>query len=254
MKRKPANPDSPYAGWTDAADVPPGAIDAATPAAAWPDAPPASTAEQSTTVTGWTGPPSAPAEPGYAESFDVSRPLGEKNPEAVIASALLDEPQSEGLRYLLNYATKSIRKNRGVSEPDRDDLLHDIYMEWWVCVGFEVTALPKLLDAESEERRSLRESIYRVFGRYRYHQSAHRTEDLAEDQCPDPTTIDRSDFTLDLDNWLKHLPDLEAKIIDLYYFQHKTMEEIGAEIGLAKQRVSEIHKRALSRHPDGAVL
>ena len=48
------------------------------------------------------------------------------------------------------------------------------------------------------------------------------------------------------------LPDLEAKIIDLYYFQHKTMDEIGVEIGLAKQRVSEIHKRALSKHPDAA--
>jgi RNA polymerase sigma factor (sigma-70 family) len=188
----------------------------------------------------------APAE---TERFDVN-PTGPVPSAPVIASALLNEPQQEGLRYLFNYANKSIRKNRGVSEQDRDDLLHDIYMEWWICTGFEVAALPKLLDTDSPERQTLRESIYRVFGRYRYHQTAHRTNELGESDAIVGDADSARDFALDLNRWLTSLPDLEAKIIDLYYFQHKTMDEIGAEIGMAKQRVSEIHKRALSKHPD----
>jgi len=203
---------------------------------------------------GWTDEAAAPRSPGeapYGERFDVGAPSGPPPSAPVIASALLNEPQQEGLRYLFNYANKSIRRNRGVSEQDRDDLLHDIYMEWWICTGFEVAALPKLLESESPERRSLRESIYRVFGRYRYHQTAHRTNELGEsDALATGAAEDARDFALDLKKWLNGLPDLEAKIIDLYYFQHKTMDEIGAEIGMAKQRVSEIHKRALAKHPD----
>ena len=120
--------------------------------------------------------------------FDIAGPVADEKPAPIIASALLDQPQQEGLQYLLNYANKSIRKNRGVAEQDRDDLLHEIYMEWWVCVGFEVAALPRLLESESTERRSLRESIYRVFGRYRYHLTSRRTEELDAGDCLDPSS------------------------------------------------------------------
>ena len=196
-----------------------------------------------------------PDSTGYGDRFDIGPSPGATPSAPVIASALLNQPQQDGLKYLFNYASKSIRRNRGVSEQDRDDLLHDIYMEWWICTGFEVASLPKLLETDSTERQSLRESIYRVFGRYRYHQTAHRTGDLENDELlaiHDPQGT--RDFSLDLKNWLATLPNLEAKIIDLYYFQHKTMDEIGAEMGLAKQRVSEIHKRAIAKHPDAKDL
>ncbi|HEX3314547.1 MAG TPA: sigma-70 family RNA polymerase sigma factor [Gemmataceae bacterium] len=217
----------------------------------WPIAAPES-AFESRPETVSRGTPSETPDTLASGGFDVAGPVADEKPAPIIASALLDAPQQEGLKYLLNYANKSIRKNRGVAEQDRDDLLHEIYMEWWVCVGFEVAALPKLLASESPERQSLRESIYRVFGRYRYHLTARRTEELDAGACLDPETLAEGnrDFVLDLDAWLGQLPTLEAKIIDLYYFQHKTMEEIGAELGLAKQRISEIHKRALSRHPN----
>jgi RNA polymerase sigma factor (sigma-70 family) len=215
----------------------------------WPIAGPAL---ESRPETVGRGAPSELPDTLASGGFDIAGPVADEKPAPVFASALLDTPQQEGLAYLLNYANKSIRKNRGVAEQDRDDLLHEIYMEWWVCVGFEVAALPRLLESESPERQSLRESIYRVFGRYRYHLTARRTEELDATQCLDPDTAGPGgnlDFVMDLDAWLGKLPTLEAKIIDLYYFQHKTMEEIGAELGLAKQRISEIHKRALSRHP-----
>ncbi len=218
------------------------------------DVPPSAPAQPTPPLAiGWTDEATAPpaeGEAAYTDRFDVAAPGGIAS-APVIASALLNEPQQEGLRYLFNYANKSIRKNRAVSEQDRDDLLHDIYMEWWICTGFEVASLPKLLETDSPERQSLRESIYRVFGRYRYHQTAHRTNELNDaDALAGDAPENTRDFALDLKRWLTSLPELEAKIIDLYYFQHKTMDEIGAEIGMAKQRVSEIHKRALAKHPD----
>lgn len=241
--------------------VPPSAFAAGWAAAPVPETPLDAMRIEPETVS--AAPPSAPSVSvalanettsfgeGFTERFDVAGEQSTVVSTPVIASALLNEPQQEGLRYLFNYASKSIRKNRAISEQDRDDLLHDIYMEWWICSGFEVAALPKLLDSESSERQSLRESIYRVFGRYRYRQSAHRTAELAEgDAFSDDTPEMTRDFSIDLQKWVDSLPSIEAKIIDLYYFQHKTMDEIGAEIGMAKQRVSEIHKRALAKHPD----
>jgi RNA polymerase sigma factor (sigma-70 family) len=243
-----ANPSA-YAAWAPpSSEVPLDAMRVSPPSAAdWPMA-----GSEFETRAETVGRGAASEEPDTLASggFDIAGPVADEKPAAIIASALLDPPQQEGLNYLLNYANKSIRRNRGVAEQDRDDLLHEIYMEWWVCTGFEVAALPKLLETESAERQSLRESIYRVFGRYRYHLTARRTEELDPGACLDPETIgDNRDFVMDLDMWLGKLPQLEAKIIDLYYFQHKTMEEIGAELGLAKQRISEIHKRALARHP-----
>jgi RNA polymerase sigma factor (sigma-70 family) len=249
-KTPDASPHSAYAaGWSmpESPEVPLEAMHIADePAASYPaPSPPIAFG-----LTDEATAPPAPDDAAYADRFDVGPPSGPPPSAPVIASALLNEPQQEGLRYLFNYANKSIRKNRGVSEQDRDDLLHDIYMEWWICTGFEVAALPKLLDSESPERQSLRESIYRVFGRYRYHQTAHRTNELGEGDALAEDPNGARDFAIDLKKWLTSLPDLEAKIIDLYYFQHKTMDEIGAEIGMAKQRVSEIHKRALAKHPD----
>lgn len=236
-----ASPPAFAAGWA-ADSAPPVPLESMriddTPAGPAPEAPPVPPV-----ALNWADAPPA-------ERFDI----GSEGPPAsapVIASALLEPEQQDGLRYLMNYANKSIRKNRSLSEQDHDDLLQDIYMEWWICTGFEVAALPKLLQTDSPERQSLRESIYRVFGRYRYRQTAHRTADLNDGDAVDaPLAEDARDFALDMNRWLDNLPDLEAKIIDLYYFQHKTMDEIGAETGLAKQRVSEIHQRALAKHPD----
>ena len=118
------------------ADEPPPALPAPTPPIAF----------------GWTDEATAPPaqdDAAYTDRFDVGAPSGAEPSAPVIASALLNEPQQEGLRYLFNYANKSIRKNRGISEQDRDDLLHDIYMEWWICTGFEVASLPKLLETDS---------------------------------------------------------------------------------------------------------
>src|SRR3954470_19212270 len=57
----------------------------------------------------------ADAAPGLAADLAERFDIGSEGPPAsapVIASALLEPEQQDGLRYLMNYANKSIRKNR----------------------------------------------------------------------------------------------------------------------------------------------
>ena len=41
------------------------------------------------------------------------------------------------------------------------------------------------------------------------------------------------------------LPSKERKLIKMYYFQNKTLEEAGADLGLSKSWTSRLHARAL---------
>ena len=42
------------------------------------------------------------------------------------------------------------------------------------------------------------------------------------------------------------LPDKEKQLIMMYYFQNKTLEEVGGKLGLSKSWTSRLHARALS--------
>lgn len=44
---------------------------------------------------------------------------------------------------------------------------------------------------------------------------------------------------------IESLPDKERKLIKMYYFQNKTLEEAGGELGLSKSWTSRLHARAL---------
>lgn len=44
---------------------------------------------------------------------------------------------------------------------------------------------------------------------------------------------------------IESLPDKERKLIKMYYFQNKTLEESGADLGLSKSWTSRLHARAL---------
>ena len=45
---------------------------------------------------------------------------------------------------------------------------------------------------------------------------------------------------------IEELPEKERKLIKMYYFQNKTLEEAGAKFGLSKSWTSRLHARALS--------
>lgn len=44
---------------------------------------------------------------------------------------------------------------------------------------------------------------------------------------------------------IESLPDKERKLIKMYYFQNKTLEEIGQQLGLSKSWTSRLHARSL---------
>ena len=44
---------------------------------------------------------------------------------------------------------------------------------------------------------------------------------------------------------IESLPDKERKLVKMYYFQNKTLEEAGADLGLSKSWTSRLHARAL---------
>lgn len=44
---------------------------------------------------------------------------------------------------------------------------------------------------------------------------------------------------------IESLPDKERKLVKMYYFQNKTLEEAGEDLGLSKSWVSRLHARAL---------
>lgn len=45
---------------------------------------------------------------------------------------------------------------------------------------------------------------------------------------------------------INDLPAVEKKLVKMYYFQNKTLEEVGEELGLSKSWTSRLHARALS--------
>ena len=44
---------------------------------------------------------------------------------------------------------------------------------------------------------------------------------------------------------IESLPDKERKLVKMYYFQNKTLEEAGTDLGLSKSWTSRLHARAL---------
>lgn len=44
---------------------------------------------------------------------------------------------------------------------------------------------------------------------------------------------------------IESLPDKERKLVKMYYFQNKTLEEVGVDLGLSKSWVSRLHARAI---------
>ncbi|MBI2571517.1 MAG: sigma-70 family RNA polymerase sigma factor [Candidatus Schekmanbacteria bacterium] len=46
---------------------------------------------------------------------------------------------------------------------------------------------------------------------------------------------------------IEELPDKERELIRLYYYEEKTLQEVGEELGLSKSWVSRLHSRAVER-------
>src|SRR5207253_9526555 len=123
-----------------------------------------------------------------------------------------------------------------------EDLVHQIYLEWRQQIAAQNGELNHLLDRNSAERQALRKTVRRVLDHARYESAKERRLTELND-APAPSKVEEEDW-LDLRiDWNSNGALLSAqsrKMLELRR-EGKTFEEIGADMGLAKQRVSEMY-------------
>jgi hypothetical protein len=161
----------------------------------------------------------------------------------------LDPKAQLGFERLQAYAWSSIYRaeaQRGMRFVDPEDIVHDIYVEWRkLVVRPEDEALSNLLDDASEEMSVLRTAVARVIARTRYRQNKWTRRVDVQDLVKDAPALSHrgEQERVDWEDWWKtllaKLTPQEKQILELRK-QEKTFAEIGAEMGMAKQRVWEI--------------
>jgi RNA polymerase sigma factor FliA len=83
-------------------------------------------------------------------------------------------------------------------------------------------------------------------------QSELRSEDLCErlSSAPEDTPYYaclRSEMKELLQRIIAELPEKDRQTLALYYFEERTMQEIGDALGISESRVSQIHSMAVNR-------
>lgn len=170
------------------------------------------------------------------------------------------DPVAEGYLYLCNYARTAIHAAQRRAGPlsDHDDIIQQICLEWLQKAGPPQEAFPRLLDKLPAEMQLLRETVSRVIARAIYQQrKGRRMADLID--CPAPTRTAEQDwveFQSDCTQGVGRLSPLEWQILECRR-QGKTFAEIGADLGIARQRVWEVYHEVETRlrkiyaSPDG---
>jgi RNA polymerase sigma factor (sigma-70 family) len=160
------------------------------------------------------------------------------------------ESDLQGLHFLCHYTRKAIRNDeaRFGTLPDHDDVVHQVFVDWWEQVGPGQQVFDTLLQKDSLARTVLRKTVRRVLDHLRYEQNrGKRTVELFDIPAPDQG---REHEWIDLQlDWAQGGvgPGPRAKqILDLRR-QGMTFEEIGSEMGLLKQRVCELYNAAVEQ-------
>lgn len=198
----------------------------------------------------------------FADADSVARllatPAGEPSPDAISApaaktanrSTAATPTQIEGWHFLHNYTRKAIRNEEQRFGPlrDREDLVHQVFVEWREQVGENDQALGQLLNKDSRERLVLRKTARRVLDHARYVRDRDgRMEDLSDQ--PAQTNAAESEWRelqIDVSQGAGNLDERERQLLELRR-QGMTLDEIGAEVGLAKQRVCEAFVAIIDR-------
>ncbi len=77
---------------------------------------------------------------------------------------------------------------------------------------------------------------------------------ISDDRLPNPdATIDSSRMGQRLRAAIQSLPDRERRLMDLYYYSSKNLEEAGQEMGLSKSWACRLHARAIQLLRDAMV-
>ena len=159
------------------------------------------------------------------------------------APAPTADAETAGWRFLVNYTRKSIANDeaRYGPLPDHDDIVQQTYLMWRQQTGPETTAWNSLFDKDSPERGVLRKTVRQVLDRVRYElRRQQRTLKLYDQAMPaKPLEQDWLDLQIDWDQGDGGLGPRERQALELRR-QGMTMEEIGSEMGMVKQRVHEL--------------
>jgi DNA-directed RNA polymerase specialized sigma subunit len=161
----------------------------------------------------------------------------------------LPDPSSQGWQFIERYTRKAIRndEHRYGALPDHDDIVHQVYLEWRELLGAGSGAYENLLLQDSLERETLRKTVRRVIDRTRYEtQRSHRAGAVEAElvtACPEP--VEWIDFRIDVDGGVGGLTARERRVLWLRG-EGRTVDEIGTELGMAKQRVSELCQHAIA--------
>jgi hypothetical protein len=165
-------------------------------------------------------------------------------------AAVAAPTQIEGWHFLHNYTRKAIRSEEHRYGPlrDREDLVHQVFVEWREQVGRDDEALGQLLNKDSTERLVLRKTARRVLDHARYVRDRDsQMEDLSDQPVPTSTSeAEWRELQLDVSQGAGNLDSRERQLLELRR-QGMTLDEIGAEVGLAKQRVCEAFVAIIDR-------
>jgi DNA-directed RNA polymerase specialized sigma24 family protein len=160
------------------------------------------------------------------------------------------DPVDEGYRFLCNYSRHAIRAAERRVGPltDHEDIVQQICLEWLEKAGPPATAFPRLLEQAPAEMGLLRETVSRVIARVAYQQRKGRATNVLTD-CPAPeraTEREWAEFKSDCEHGVGNLSGPEWQILELRR-QGQTFAEVGAAVGLPKQRVWELYQEVVAR-------
>jgi DNA-directed RNA polymerase specialized sigma24 family protein len=155
--------------------------------------------------------------------------------------------------FLRNYATKAIRREERTRGPlsDHADIIQQIYVEWREEVQSSDDVHGRVLVKESPERTAFQTAVRRVLDRTRYGDMKQRRRVEADEPeaRTDETTRAWADMEIDLAQGVGKLTEKERDILDMRRWG-LTFEEIGARLGIPKQRAFEAYTEVLNRLSD----
>jgi RNA polymerase sigma factor (sigma-70 family) len=176
--------------------------------------------------------------------------------ESAFAGQAVNAARDAGLaawRFLSNYSKKAISNDeaRYGSLSDREDLIHQIYVEWLQQVKDDNGDLSRVMKIDSAERQVLRKTVRRVLDHARYeHTKQRRMVELIDQAAPSNAAEQEwLDMQIDTSTGTLQLGSRERRMLELRR-EGRTFEEIGLEMGLLKQRVSEMYSSAISSLQD----
>ena len=152
--------------------------------------------------------------------------------------------------FVRNYAAKAIRREEFARGPlpDHGDIIQQIYVEWREEVRAHDDVHTRLLDRDSAERTAFRGAVRRVLDRSRYDAvKQRRLADLTDhEDAPSKPSRDWADVEIDLAQGVGKLTERERDILEMRRWG-TTFEEIGAKLGMSKQRVFEAYDALIDR-------